>query len=54
MKGRFDALSSELGAADRRRLDAHLTYFREVEERSARAAAAASACVLPEAPEALR
>jgi hypothetical protein len=51
-KGQFSALSAELGAADRQRLDQHLTYLRDVEQRLGQAESEALACVLPDAPTA--
>jgi hypothetical protein len=45
-------LSSEVALADRQRLDAHLTYLREVETRLQRQGQIAATCTVPERPEA--
>lgn len=49
-KGEFSALSAELGNADRQRLDRHLTYLREVEERLGKAESETLSCSVPELP----
>jgi hypothetical protein len=43
-------LSGEVGAADRLRLDQHLTYLREVEQRLAAQSRGIAECALPERP----
>jgi len=50
VKDDLGRLSSEVGAADRQRLDAHLTYVREVETRIAQQLANVNACTLPARP----
>ncbi len=52
VKDELSALSSEVSAADRQRLDAHLTYLREVEARLRSQAESAGDCTLPPRPEA--
>jgi len=48
--GEFSRLSSEVSAADRQRLESHLTYLREVEARLRQQSENAGACVLPPRP----
>ncbi len=50
VKGEFAELSAELGAADRARLDAHLSYVREVEARLDQLNDSPATCELPERP----
>lgn len=46
----FHALNSRLGAADRRRLDEHLTAIREIEARLGSGASGSAACQKPGSP----
>ncbi len=50
VKGEFEALSAEVSASDRQRLQAHLTQLREVERRLDQQSMAVAQCELPERP----
>jgi hypothetical protein len=50
LKDDVTRLSSEVAVADRQRLDAHLTYLREVESRLQRQSVNAAACAIPSPP----
>jgi len=50
VQGEFEALSSEVSASDKQRLDMHLTYLREVERRLDQQALAVDQCALPDRP----
>jgi hypothetical protein len=50
LKDDVTRLSSEVAVADRQRLDAHLTYLREVEARLQKQSANAAACAIPSRP----
>jgi hypothetical protein len=52
LKDDVTRLSSEVTAADRQRLDAHLTYLREVESRLQRQGEIAASCTIPARPDA--
>jgi hypothetical protein len=52
LKDDVTRLSSEVAAADRQRLDAHLTYLREVESRLQRQGENAASCTIPPRPQA--
>ncbi len=48
--GEYGAVSAKLGAVDRRRLDAHATTLRELEQRLASVGQPGTACARPDAP----
>lgn len=50
VKGDFDALNAKVGAADKIKLDAHLTAVRAIETRLDNLQETPAACVVPEAP----
>jgi hypothetical protein len=50
VQGEFEGLASEVSASDKQRLEAHLTYLREVERRLDQQSLAADECVLPDRP----
>jgi hypothetical protein len=50
LKDDVTRLSSEVAVADRQRLDSHLTYLREVEDRLQRQSENAAACAIPSRP----
>lgn len=50
IKGDFDALSAKVGAADKQKLDAHLTAVRAIELRLDNLQETPASCVVPDAP----
>ncbi len=50
VKGDFDALNAKVGAADRQKLDAHLTAVRAIETRLDNLQETPAACVVPDEP----